>query len=105
MVFLNPWGPNIMVWTLQCLGKDFLFKSILAGCDTYLNANMKHTKFASLIDPENSKIMFTLIQLILGYFWCKNPYPTTDQTNLSVSVTCIYRRKNSSKIFATKLKL
>ena len=32
MVFLNPQGSNIMVWTLQFLGSNFLRKSILAGC-------------------------------------------------------------------------
>ena len=35
MVFLNPQGPNIMVWTLQCFGKDFLFKFILTGCEVF----------------------------------------------------------------------
>ena len=32
MVFLIPWVPNMMVWTLFFLGKNLLFKFILTGC-------------------------------------------------------------------------
>ena len=33
MVFLIPWVPNMMVWTLFFPGKNLLFKFILTGCD------------------------------------------------------------------------
>ena len=31
-VLLNPWASIVKFWIVFCLGKDFLFKSILAGC-------------------------------------------------------------------------
>ena len=31
-VFLNPWASIVKFWIVFCLGKDFLFKSNLAGC-------------------------------------------------------------------------
>ena len=36
MVFLIPWVPNMMVWTLFLPGKNLLFKLILTGCVTSL---------------------------------------------------------------------
>ena len=31
-VFMNPWASIVDFWIAFCLGKDFLFKSSLAGC-------------------------------------------------------------------------
>ena len=33
MVILNPWVSTFKVWIVFCLGKNFLIKSILTGCE------------------------------------------------------------------------
>ena len=36
MVLLNPEASTLKMWKVFCLGKDFLFKSVLTGCDLIL---------------------------------------------------------------------
>ena len=45
MVFLNPWASTLKIWKSFCLGKEFLFKSILVGSTGATNAKaLKYAK-------------------------------------------------------------
>ena len=54
MAILNPWVSSLKVWIVFYFGNDFLFKSILAGCEIFekgLNWNF----ISSQVEAENMK--------------------------------------------------
>ena len=65
MVFLNSQAPNIMVWTLLCLGSNFLRKSILAGCESLSLQPFQSTLLKLWIRTKRCTLTYCFVSRVL----------------------------------------
>ena len=64
-VFLNPWASMMNIWIVYCLGNNFLFNSILAGCGTRIEIWQAQLSWLVLRNKKTSRIFSNYEKILI----------------------------------------